>query len=299
MKSTTQTAADTPSVIRPYTSYNLFFQLEREYLLQTKLGHKPNIKKLFNPKDKSNYQGPPLPPRYASLILPYDWHIPGKEKRRKRSHRKSHGILGFHEMNRQVSSNWKTIDSTTRKFCKSLADMEAVKFKKNKKNTPTMKRKYKKVKSNKNTLGKSILATITHEQQVTQWIQSAKKNNQPSNDNDMLVDDVWDNVCASVDVDFLNDDFFGFTSNSSSDDIMSQVTSSTTSGSSSCSNDSIISTVDISDDDIITLWKDTSVQEETAVDKVRVVSSTKQQDQKKRMSLLTTPKRKTMAACKA
>ena len=175
--------------------------------------------------------------------------------------------------------------------------MEAVKFKKNKKNTPTMKRKYK-VKSNKNTLGKSILATITHEQKVAQWIQqSAKKSNQSSND--MLVDDVWDNVCASVDVDFLNDDFFGFTSNSSSDDIMSQVTSSTTSGSSSCSNDSIISTVDISDDDIITLWKDTTVQEETAVDKVRVVSPTKQQDQKKRMSLLTTPKRKTMAACKA
>jgi len=275
MKSTShsQTAADTPSIIRPYTSYNLFFQLEREYLLQTKLGHKPNIKKLFNPEDKSNYQGPPLPPRYASLILPYDWHIPGKEKRRKRSHRKSHGILGFHEMNRQVSSNWKTIDSTTRTFCKLLADMEAGKFKKNKKNTPTMKRKYKVKKSNKNTLGKSILATITHE---------------PIR------------VCASVDVDFLNDDFFGFSSNSSSDDMMSQVTSSTTSGSSSCS-DSIISTVDISDDDIITLWKDTTVQEETsAVDKVRVVSPTKQQDQKKRMSLLATPpKRKMMAACKA
>jgi len=221
MKSTTQKqiVADTPSVIRPYTSYNLFFQLEREYLLQTKLGHKPNIKKLFDTKDESNYQGPPLPPRYASLILPYDWHIPGKEKRRKRSHRKSHGILGFHEMNRQVSSNWKTIDSTTRKFCKSLADMEAIKFKKNKKNTPTMKRKYNKVKSNKNTLGKSILATITHEQQVSQWIQSTKKSNQPSND--MLVDDVWDNVCASVDVDFLNDDFFGFSSTNSSDDMMS------------------------------------------------------------------------------
>ena len=292
----TQTAADTPSIIRPYTSYNLFFQLEREYLLQTKLGHKPNIQKLFNPKDKSNYQGPPLPPRYASLILPYDWHIPGKEKRRKRSHRKSHGMLSFHEMNRQVSSNWKTIDSTTRKFCKSLADMEAVKFKKNKKNTPTMKRKYK-VKSNKNALGKSILATITHEQQVSQWIQSsAKKSNQSSN-NDMLVDDVWDNVCASVDVDFLNDDFFGFSSNSS-DDMMSQVTSSTTSGSSSC-NDSVISTVDISDDDIITLWKDTTVQEETAVEEIHIVTPTKQHDQKKRVSLQATPKRKTMAACKA
>ena len=171
--------------------------------------------------------------------------------------------------------------------------MEAVKFKKNKK-TPTMKRKYK-VKSNKNTLGKSILATITHEQKVSQWIQqSNKKSNQPSND--MLVDDVWDNVCASVDV----DDFFGFSSNSS-DDMMSQVTSSTiTSGSASTScSDSVISTVDISDDDIITLWKDTTVQEETAVEEVHVVTPTKKTDQKKRMSLLATPKRKTMAACKA
>lgn len=201
-------------------------------------------------------------------------------------------MLSFHEMNSKISSSWKTIDSSTRTFCISLADMEAIKFKKNKK-TPTMKRKYNKDKSSK----KSPTST-THEQQVSQWIQSTntKKSNQPSND--MLIDDIWDNVCASVDVDFLSEDFFGLSSNSS-DDMMSQVTSSTTSGSSSCS-DSIISTVDISDDDIITLWKDTTVQEETAaVDEVHIVTPTKKTGQKKRMSLQAIPKRKTMAACKA
>jgi len=122
-------------VIRPYTSYNLFFQLERQYILQT-LGVQPQIAPahIFHPVDaRANYHGPPLPSRYANLILPYDWHIPGKTQRRKRSHRKSHGKIGFYELNNRISKAWAMVDDETRKFCVNLSDIESRKYKRVKK----------------------------------------------------------------------------------------------------------------------------------------------------------------------
>ena len=138
-----------PTSTRPYTSYNLFFQLEREYILQIKHGHQPtnnkfssdSDNKLFDPSDTSNYQGPPLPTRYANLILPYDWHIPGKTLRRKRSHRKSHGKIGFHELNEQLSKAWSFVDDETRRFCTCLSELERRKYKKiEEKNEKTVKK---------------------------------------------------------------------------------------------------------------------------------------------------------------
>lgn len=126
----------TPAVVtRPYTSYNLFFQLERQYILQT-LGFQAQIvlADVFDPGDaRANYHGPPLPSRYADLILPYDWHIPGKTQRRKRSHRKTHGKIGFHELNNKISKSWSVVDDETRTFCMNLADIESRKYKRVKK----------------------------------------------------------------------------------------------------------------------------------------------------------------------
>ena len=118
---------------RPYTSYNLFFQLEREYILQTIHGYRPTIDpaNVFSINNNgSNYLGPPLPQRYANLILPFDWHIPGKTRRRKRSHRKTHGVIGFHELNEQISKSWSTIDSEIKDFCTNLSEIEGMKYKK-------------------------------------------------------------------------------------------------------------------------------------------------------------------------
>mmetsp|Transcript_12341 Transcript_12341/g.26593 ORF Transcript_12341/g.26593 Transcript_12341/m.26593 type:complete len:369 (-) Transcript_12341:90-1196(-) len=128
-----------PAPTRPYTSYNLFFQLEREYILQTLHNHTPTItppSKIFNAATSPTYptNAPPLPSRYASLILPYDWHIPGKTKIRKRLHRKSHGKVGFHELNDQISKAWSVADEGVREFCVRLSEIESVKYK-NKKTT--------------------------------------------------------------------------------------------------------------------------------------------------------------------
>ncbi|KAL7548201.1 hypothetical protein ACHAWF_011489, partial [Thalassiosira exigua] len=114
---------------RPYTSYNLFFQLEREYVIQTVHGYRPQVdqKDRFDPTDKTNYDGSPLPPRYCALVLLNDWHIPGKTRRRKRLHRKSHGNIGFHQMNGEISRARSVVDEETRSFCDRLSAIESKK----------------------------------------------------------------------------------------------------------------------------------------------------------------------------
>mmetsp|Transcript_16827 Transcript_16827/g.35595 ORF Transcript_16827/g.35595 Transcript_16827/m.35595 type:complete len:391 (+) Transcript_16827:106-1278(+) len=116
---------------RPCTEYNLFFQLERSYILQVLLSTQPNIKpeEAFDPSQDS-YKGlPPLPDRYASLVLPYDWHLPGKERRRKRKHRKSHGAIGFHELSNMISSAWKNADAEVKHYCSQVSKVGLATYK--------------------------------------------------------------------------------------------------------------------------------------------------------------------------
>lgn len=110
---------------RPYSEYNIFFQLEREYILQVELGFRPeyDLSEIFDPVDAINYQGPPLPSKYSHLIYLKDWHLPGKEKRRKRRHRRSHGKIGFHELSLRIAASWKSVDDETRIFCAQLGNL--------------------------------------------------------------------------------------------------------------------------------------------------------------------------------
>ena len=163
---TDQTTKD----IRPYTSYNLFFQLEREYILQTVLGYQPSIDAadMFDPNDdKSNYQGcPSLPSRYDGIVLLNDWHIPGKTLRRKRVHRKTHGKIAFHELNGRISKAWSEADDEVKDFCARLSEIEAKKCKVTNKSQKKTVGKKKQGKTIKNKANKSIKkksdATNTH-----------------------------------------------------------------------------------------------------------------------------------------
>lgn len=142
-----QNMSPTPTIRRPYTSYNLYFQLEREYILQKVFGYTPTVARVFDPADQSNYDGPPLPHRYRDLILPYDWHLPGKTQRRKRSHRKTHGKIGLHDLNERVSKAWAVVDDETRKFCVALSSIESKKYKKAIQSPPAEKAEIKTKKS--------------------------------------------------------------------------------------------------------------------------------------------------------
>jgi hypothetical protein len=84
----------TSAQYRPYTAYNIFFQLEREFILQSVLDVTPSVDDVFDPAADDNVI-PSLPQRYQDIILSDDWYIPGKAQRKKRRHRKSHGKISF------------------------------------------------------------------------------------------------------------------------------------------------------------------------------------------------------------
>eukprot|EP00804_Cyclotella_cryptica_P021303 CCRYP_001549-RA/>CCRYP_001549-RA protein AED:0.31 eAED:0.31 QI:0/-1/0/1/-1/1/1/0/326 len=115
---------------RPYSHYNIFFQLEREYILQVELGFQPDYdcSEIFDPFDTTNYHGPPLPLKYSNLIHLNDWHLPGKEKRRKRRHRRTHGKIDFHELSLRIAASWKSVDPETRTFCSQLGNIGLLQY---------------------------------------------------------------------------------------------------------------------------------------------------------------------------
>ena len=104
-----------------------------EYILQN-LGVVPDLKDedVFSTSDPG-YVGsgrPELPPRYDGIILPNDWYIPGKTRRRKRQHRASHGKISFSDLSKSVSTAWRNSDNETKLFCAQLADIGNQSYKK-------------------------------------------------------------------------------------------------------------------------------------------------------------------------
>ena len=91
-------------ITRPFNSYNLFFILERAFLLEER--HRANGSRSPLPtfgatsakktrRELTGYEFidlPPLPPRYRHLegTLPPNWYDPGRNKVEKRKHEKTH-----------------------------------------------------------------------------------------------------------------------------------------------------------------------------------------------------------------
>ena len=75
-------------------NHTCIFIYSTAYILQN-LGVIPDIaeENLFTEDDPKYAGRPPLPARYVGIILPSDWFIPGKTKRKKRQHRASHGKI--------------------------------------------------------------------------------------------------------------------------------------------------------------------------------------------------------------
>jgi hypothetical protein len=126
----TMSAANNAKPPRPCTEYNIFFQLERAYILQEALRIEPAVEGETFHTSQPSYAGlPALPRRYASLVLPYDWFLPGKEKRRKRKHRKSHGAIGFHELSTEIANAWKSVDDEVKTYCSQVCAAGVIRYK--------------------------------------------------------------------------------------------------------------------------------------------------------------------------
>jgi hypothetical protein len=108
--------------MRPLTAYHIFFQIEREYIIQTTPGGGDASSSIH---DHKSYQ-PNVPRRYANIKLSHDWYA-GPGKRAKRKHRKSHGKIGFLELSRVVSQRWanlSTLDPETKAYVCDIARRE-------------------------------------------------------------------------------------------------------------------------------------------------------------------------------
>lgn len=112
---------------RPLTAYHIFFQIEREYIIQTTAGPSDG-------SDNSNEEKKLLrnvPSRYANTKLRPDWFA-GPGKRKKRKHRKSHGKIGFHELSSLISTRWATLEHThpdVKKYVHEIAARELDEYK--------------------------------------------------------------------------------------------------------------------------------------------------------------------------
>ena len=92
-------ANDSEQLSRSYSSYNIFFILERFRLLERNgwIDHQIQSQMLTGYED---LELPPLPPKYKHLetTLPNGWYMPGKKKQTKRKHKKTHGCEYFMTM---------------------------------------------------------------------------------------------------------------------------------------------------------------------------------------------------------
>lgn len=107
--------------MRPLTAYHIFFQIEREYIIQTTAGEDAD-KSIHD--NKVHHEDVPI--RYKNIKLLPDWYA-GPGKRKKRKHRKQHGKIGFLELSRVISTRWaqlQGVDPETKGFVQGVAQQE-------------------------------------------------------------------------------------------------------------------------------------------------------------------------------
>lgn len=118
--------------VRPLTVYHLFFQLEREYLLQNI--ESPDGKQTVEADDRplGIEVDPEMPARYKNIHVSVSWYASNSGKRvrtsaENRNHRKVHGKISFRELSHQVSTRWRTLEQTdneTKLYCAKIAKRE-------------------------------------------------------------------------------------------------------------------------------------------------------------------------------
>ena len=124
--------------LRPLSSFHLFSQIEREYIIQTTASSTANGIGAVDVDNTTPTTDDPnksyltyVPRRYRDIKLPIDWYA-GPGKRRKRKHRRAHGVIGFQELSRLISARWATLDATdceTKAFVTSIATRELEEYK--------------------------------------------------------------------------------------------------------------------------------------------------------------------------
>lgn len=103
-----------PKPPRPYTAYHIFFQLERNYILQ----NSDSADQLVLPDD-IDVDTVGRPERYRGVVMPRNWFISGQV--RSKRDRQVHGVISFIDLTKTISQRWNSADSEVKQYCKDLA----------------------------------------------------------------------------------------------------------------------------------------------------------------------------------
>ena len=113
---------------RPCSIYNLFYQMEREFVLHDLLPERANDN--LRQIEAEQHAGKSIsvscdvderPARYRGLVLASNWFKSGQSTRK---HRKTNSPIGFHELNQLVSKRWKGVDEETKQYLKRITERE-------------------------------------------------------------------------------------------------------------------------------------------------------------------------------
>ena len=118
-----------PKPTRPLTAYHIFFQLERNYIIQ-------QSKKQGTPEDFPegiDQNAAERPEKYRNIIMPRGWFNSGKGEaaKKKKAAKKIHGVISFLDLSKTISNRWNSADFETRMYCRDLANKQLVIYRKN------------------------------------------------------------------------------------------------------------------------------------------------------------------------
>ena len=123
------------------TAYHLFFQLEREHLIQNTDTVSPGERtsEQIDNRPTGIEIDPQMPVRYQNIHLSPSWHASSSGKRLrtdksefKRKHRKGHGKIGFQDLSKRVAARWKNLEETdkeTKMYCVMIGKRELYSYK--------------------------------------------------------------------------------------------------------------------------------------------------------------------------
>lgn len=121
-KTSTQPESETVILLQPLSAYNLFFQLQRRWIISHDIIH--NLEDLLDHKDTYDDLVSLCHLRQMKLSLPQP----------KRRHRRSHNKISFRELSKHIAKKWKDMNPNEKNMHTKFAREEKKKYEKEKKN---------------------------------------------------------------------------------------------------------------------------------------------------------------------